>query len=255
MKKTYLTVLTIITILCIIFGSLYHIGGFFGKISHFPFPVPSFSVGRGEEISFEEKYSDISAIDMDVDFMNVRIDSHNGSEVVATYTGSDRLKPIIEVKNGTLNITQKQKVKVSLTSEKTSFTLMLPSDKPLKEVEVDVDMGNVDMNNFITENLIIDTDMGNIEGGNITADNTDISADMGNVSLTGMEFASLGIDTDMGNVDITSKKSLENYAFSCNADAGNININGKKVSKDYMTTGSEGTVRIDTDMGNIAIDY
>ncbi len=255
MKKTYLTVLTIITILCIIFGSLYHIGGFFGKISSFPFPVPQLSVGRDKDVSFEEKYNGISAIDMDVDFMNVKIDSHNGSEVVATYEGSDRLKPIIEVKNGVLSISQKQKVKLSLTTDKTSFTLLLPSDNPLKEVSVDVDMGNVDMNNFITEKMSIDTDMGNIEGGNITADSTDISADMGNVSLTGMEFSSLEIDTDMGNVDITSRKNLDNYAFACDADGGNININGTKVSKDYMTTGSEGTVMIDTDMGNISIDY
>lgn len=260
MKKAYVSVLTIITILCVVFGTMYHTGLFFRNATVFPFSAFNIGSGSGKNISFSEEYEGISSVLCDMDLMNVTINTTEGNSVKIDYEGKELLKPVISNDDGRLNISQPQKVRLGLmdmdlSSEKSKVALSIPKGTVLKSLNADLDMGSMEIYDISSDKLDLNVDMGSVNGSGLTIGNAKIYSNMGNVELGVRDIKDLTASSDMGNVTITSGKDLSNYAFSCSADMGSISINGKKVSNDYEKDGSEGNVDISTDMGNVTVNY
>ncbi len=260
MKKAYVSILTIITILCVVFGTMYHTGLFFRNAAVFPFSAVNFGRGSDKNISFSEEYEDISQVLCNMDLMNVTINSTDGSSVKINYEGNEKLKPSIENDNGHLSLTQPQNVRLGfkdadLSKEKSRVTLSIPKDTVLTGLDVDLDMGSMEIYDISSDKLDLSVDMGSVSGTGLILGDVEIDSNMGNVELGVKDVKNLAASTNMGNVIINSEKDLSNYSFSCAVDMGSILINDRKVSGDYEKEGSEGTVNINTNMGSVTVKY
>lgn len=260
MKKAYVSVLTVITILCVVFGTMYHTGLFFRHAAFFPFAAANFGNGSSNDISFSDEYKDVTSVFCDMDLMNVTINTTDGDSVKVNYEGKEKLKPIINCKNGALSLSQADNTRLSfremnLTDEKSKITISLPKDTVLKAMGADLDMGNMEIYDITSDRLDLDVDMGSVKGSGLTLGNAEIDSNMGNVELTVKDIKDLSVSTDMGNVKVMSEKDLSGYSFSCSADMGSIAINDKKISNEYEKEGSDGSITIDTDMGSVSVEY
>ena len=259
MKKAYTITLTTITILCIVFGTAYHTGLFFKSFPALPFFNVNSGIGSNN-ISINEEYDGITSAALDLDLMNVTIVTTDSDKVELSYEGKEKLQPIVTAENGVLTLTQQKNINLGLTDIKpkegtAKLILSFPKTTELKDLSINVDMGDTEIKDLNMYSMELEADMGNIDGSGLTVNDADIDCNMGNVALKLKTVKNLKISSDMGNVDIDSDTDLSAYSTSCSADMGNIEINGSKVSNDFEREGSGGRIDIDSDLGNITLKY
>ena len=78
MKKTiYLTVLSLVTVFCIIIGSIYHISGWIGfgldNVFNFITGDADSSLSRRNRVTYSENINEFNKIKIDTDSMNINI--------------------------------------------------------------------------------------------------------------------------------------------------------------------------------------
>lgn len=241
-KNVYLTIITIVTIACIIIGTFSHVifglGGFIKYVI-----TDKYEILNNSDIS-NESYSD-SNISLDA-FKNIVIDTDviditvvSGDSFSYSLNCNKKLTPSISVANDTLNITQGKIRSVNIFgfhNVKCKMKVTVPSGTTLNSADIKSDVGNIKINNVNFTNMAISTDVGNIDLSSITFDKLKISSDVGNINISDID----GIDAC--DINIAS-------------DIGTINYLGTTYRNNYnkLSTNAEKSLTITTDIGNVDI--
>lgn len=285
MKKTlYLTILAIVTVVCIIIGSIYHISGWFGSgwfgghsifSDIFNFIVDDDDSKRDRSrVTYSENVDEFNNIEIDTDIMNITINT--GDTYHLEYDCVAYLKPEFSVKNKTFRLEQPS-VKWWGSNNKCSMTLTVPSGAVLNSTDISSDVGNIKIYNMESGYATIEADVGNItlesctfessdiedNIGNINISasklgNSNIENDTGNIEVDSCEFNDIEIYNDIGNVKLNTGTDLSDYEIDLSTDLGSIKYNGEKQKKHYYKS-SSGTsphysIEIETDVGNIVFN-
>ena len=230
--KKFVAILGAVTVICIIFGTLIHVGGFFMNI----FGKPIFSFGSSaKEADFSQDYSSVEKIDLDMAMGDVVI--QEGSSFNVSYKGHEDLKPEVTQDGDSLKIRQKKNINIkplNLGNIKCTMTVTVPSNASLKELEADLDMGDLKIRKAKAEK--------------ITAD-----CKMGDCKVYDSAFESLKGNCDMGNVHVKLTDSADNYGIEAKVDMGDIKIDGHNEGNEYNSKGDK-TMDLKVDMGNITVE-
>lgn len=283
MKKTvYLAILALVTVFCIIIGSVYHISGWigFGLGNLFSFISDDANNGSSghNNVTYSEDLDAFNRIEIDSDVMNVTI--QEGAAYHLEYDCPDYREPEFEVTGSRLKIKQspaKGWFRNHYT-DKSKITVTIPSGTVLDSTEISTDVGNAYINDIQCSDFSIEADVGNIEinlctferseiesdVGNIdinksTLGRTNIDTDTGNVNLDECGFGDLEIYNDVGNVTLDSKDiDLSNYKIDLSTDLGSIRYNGQKQKKHFYQeasgTSASYNITIETDIGKITFN-
>lgn len=284
MKKTvYLAVLSLVTVFCIIIGSIYHISGWvgFGLGNLFHFISGSEDTGSGtnrNRITYSEDLSPFSQIEIDTDVMNINIEK--GDNYHLEYDCTENRQPEIEVTGNKLKLKQ-PKAKGWLRNHinyKCDMTLTIPEGTVLDNADITTDVGNVYINNTECNDIKLELDVGNLEiklctfkdseiesdVGNIKINqsdigNSNIETDTGDVNIKECEFKDIEIYNDIGNVDLDSSHiDISNYSVDLSTDLGAIRCNGTKQKKHFYQAAKAASsaymVTIETDIGSITFN-
>lgn len=241
-KNVYLTIITIVTIACIIIGTFSHVifglGGFIKYVV-----TDKYEILNNSDIS-DESYSD-SNISLDA-FKNIVIDTDviditvvSGDSFSYSLNCNKKLTPSISVANDTLNITQGKIRSVNIFgfhNVKCKMKVTVPSGTALNSADIKSDVGNIKINNANFTNMAISTDVGNIDLSSITFDKLKISSDVGNINISDIDRI------DACDINIAS-------------DIGSINYLGTTYRNNYnkLSTNAEKSLTITTDIGNVDI--
>lgn len=270
MKKIYITVITLVTIFCIIGGTIFRFG---------LFGIPRLFFDEGEYGSYYDtvNLSSFENIKVEADIMEVKI--YTGSSFSLEYSASKKsLVPSYEIKGDTITIKQKQKVRNGVFGINTNncvLTLTVPEGTKLKAIDISTNVGNAEINRISAQSINIDSDVGDctileckferteLESnvGDINAKNSELgtvtgSSDVGDVSIINCGFGDLDIESDVGDVDIVSSDSLENYDINLNSDIGEVHFNNNGYKKNFTQSGNSGyKVKVTTDVGSISLEY
>ena len=217
-KKIYLTGLGMITVLCVVIGTAYHMSGMNTK----------------EIRKKEEALEAFENLIIESDIMNISIVTGNAYTV--TYTGAAKYQPVYEVKDGTLTITQKNGKKwFQNNGGEMNMVITIPQDTTLRNLDVESDIGMIKMENTQMER-------GHIE------------SDMGEVILRKNCFTDLEVESDIGNVVVDCEEDLNAYSLKLRSDIGEITMNHEAKTKSFYQEGnSKKNLTITTDIGNIDI--
>lgn len=249
MKKIYLALITLITIGCMIFGLLLHIGRLNLPVIHLG-NIFGFNDQNSPKIDVNEGFDDVSSIYINCALSRVTFKSGNDSKVVVSYRGRENLKPSWELKDGSLNITQKSHNELNGNNEN-YLDITFPAGVSYEDIVLDLDLGNVEIADLTAEKIDISADLGNIEGRKISAKEMTVDADLGNVELYNASFTDLDVSADMGNVTVQSVNDISGYDVHAKVSLGNLNINGEKVVSDYKQEGNAGKIKVKASMGNV----
>ena len=256
--RIMMAVLVAITVLAVLFGTAYHVAG----------PRLSFS-GRGQDYGENERYSfdelsydEVTSIKIDADVFNLSI--RQGEAFSVTYEGASRLKPKVSIDGSELYIRQSndgfhisnlKQLFGDSGDRKCSLTVTVPSDHTLYGMDVSLDLGSIELEELSMSDLKLEANLGNVELEQVNADAMSIDADMGNVELYDMTFKNMEASVDMGNIEVHSLTDLSGYRIELNADLGGVSCNGSSKGSSYHSPGTDGSVTIEADMGNIKLDY
>lgn len=279
-KNVYLIILTLVTVICIVGGTCYHLVGWgVSFLSHLPFA--SFYSDSDDTESSGTTLStgtvslpSFNTVKIDSKVMNLSIEK--GDDYSIQCDSTEKLNPKYEIKDKTLIVSQKQKIKVHnfMNTQKCSVHITIPEDTTLELINVDGATGDINLSNLDVTTLKIDNSVGDVKMDDCKTDSIDVDTSTGDVKLNGCEaneinvdtsvgdtvlkditFEKLYVDGSVGDVKVSSPKDLSDYAYDLDTSIGEVSINGVSHKKEYQQKGTGGKITVDNSTGDISITY
>lgn len=274
MKKTvFLAILTVITILCIIGGTIYHVSGFIDNIHLFDFSGVTLDHSR---VTYSEDLDEFSAIDLDTSVMDITLET--GDTFHLSYDCVSYLVPEVTVKKGTLFLTQPDVPHFGGSNNACSMTLTVPSGTVFTNADISSDVGNIRISGLQAEDADIqadvgdltisgctftrselDADVGDIDIGDTDFGKSEITADVGDVEITGALFTNLEISNDIGDISVDVDADLSDYQMDLSTDLGSVTLNGVGYKRSFSQKGTKDSkglrLTIENSTGDIDVTY
>lgn len=231
-KNIYLIIITIITVVCIIAGSLYHIGGF--ALGLFDNLIPRSDKSLGNVCTEELSVDEFSNLVFDTTISNINVKT--GDSYMVSYKCNKRLVPKIKSSGDTLTISQSKgaNYRRNTTSE---ITVTIPEGTALNKLSLDTGVGDL----YVTDCSFATCD---VDGGT------------GNLSFENCSFDEMYIDGGTGNITVTSSQSLDGYMMDLDSGTGDITINGNDYDDEYeVNEHAKKHLVIDSGLGDIEVKY
>lgn len=231
-KNIYLIIITIITVVCIIAGSLYHIGGF--ALGLFDNLIPHSDKSPGNVCTEELSVDKFSNLVFDTTISNINVKT--GDSYMVSYKCNKRLVPKIKSSGDTLTISQSKgsNYRRNTTSE---ITVTIPEGAALNKLSLDTGVGDL----YVTGCSFATCD---VDGGT------------GDLSFENCAFDEMDIDGGTGNITVTSSQSLDGYMMDLDSGTGDITINGNDYDDEYeVNEHAKKHLVIDSGLGDIVVRY
>lgn len=276
MKKTiYIVTITIITVLCIIGGSIYHILGWMGSIFDFGDWSWGGSFLDHSRVTYSEDLPDFEEIHLDCSVMDITIET--GDTFHLSFDCVAYLVPDVNVIDGTLRLKQPSVPHFGGSNNHCDMTLTIPSDVALSTSNISLDVGDIRLSDItFQKKCTIKTDVGDLRIQNCTfADaelesdvgdirledseliTSEINADVGDVKLTECTFGYLNISGDVGDITVESGSDLSEYPMEFSCDFGNVTVNGRNHKRYFSQDGSltKSGLYLENSVGDIKVEY
>ena len=279
-KNVYLIILTLVTVICIVGGTCYHLVGWgVSFLSHLPF-ASFYSDSDDTESSGTTLSTDtvslpsFNTVKIDSKVMNLSIEK--GDDYSIQCDADEKSNPKYEIKDNTLIVSQKQKIKVHnfMKNPKCSVHITIPEDTTLELINIDGATGDISLSNLDVTTLKIDNSVGDVKMDNCKIASIGIDTSTGDVKLNDCEaneidvdtsvgdtvikdniFEKLYVDGSVGDVKVSSSKDLSDYAYDLDTSIGDVSINGVSHKKEYQQKGTGGKITVDNSTGDISITY
>lgn len=259
-KKTlYLSIISIITVICIVIGLLIHvIGPAVGWLSDASDDLnDSGSFISGSMVS--EELDAFSGIDFDIKVSDVTI-AYGDTYAISYKTNKKVLVPQYEIKDDTLYIKQASDKPLRGLSNNGNCSLQItvPREASLKLVKGNSDVGDFSMEKLGAKTIDVYVNVGDIDISDNTFDDITLGSDVGDMDLDNVTFTTADLSSDVGDIDLTSAVSLEAYAMDLSCATGDIEVNSDSYRTKYqhqIGTESMNTLTATTSVGDITIEY
>ena len=253
-RNVYLILITVITILCIIAGTGYHLVRFGLSVAE---GLPFFSEfieaisdwdddddsddnddsdnGISTSVDASQKNLDaFSSINADLNVVDLTI--QRGNTFSITCKASKKLTPEYKVENNCLTITQYAKAHNALGRNKKCSVTITVADT-LTDLKLHTNVGDVDLS-----------------GLNVLA--LDLRADVGDIDLENCTLETSTLDANVGDVDLDCKEDLSGYHIELGTGVGDVNGNDTYCHRSYSNQGdSSHSLTISNDTGDISLTY
>ena len=247
-KNIWMTILTIITVCCVV-GGTFHYFGIFGFRGGFHF-------GEDRMTSANSDLDAFDAIYVDADMMDLSIETGNNFYLQSEYT--DSLKLEYEVKNKTLHIKEKMPQKTwwgGMRNQQCRMTLTVPEGTAMKNMDIKVAMGNINAEGITSSDCDAMTNMGDITIKDTDLGEAEVDNDMGSIQIEGCTFLNLNADNAMGDTSINVRQNLDNFQIELEAGMGEVSVNGQNEGTKYRQSGDAGKLEASTSMGSVRLSY
>lgn len=251
-KNVYLIILTVVTVLCVIIGSCYHIVGWgVSFLSHLPFVSSSERESAGQVI--DKNGVDLDAFDtIEVDTDVAELNLISGDTYSISISASKKLVPEYEVSDGTLTIKHTTHVHNLIGTKKCKITVTVP--EALDTIDISSAVGDVTLTDIEANEVTLSADVGDLNINSCNFQSVAIDANVGDTDLQNIVFTDMEITSDVGEVDI-STGDLNGYEIDLETDIGEVDVNNRNYRKNYYADGSgTGRLSVSNSTGDIDLD-
>lgn len=251
MKKVYVVVISAVTVMCVVAGTMAHVGGWLDG------GIFSFGGGSGKYQEYAEKQPEFRSLKIEADVMSVTLQKGDGYHI--SYKASEKLIPKIELKGDTLVVTQPSKGFSfwNWGNKKCEMILTVPEGVQLADAEFNLDVGNLIISDLSADHMKVTADVGNVEMDSCRGNRLEAEADVGNIEIRSGEFVGAEIENDVGNVYYSAASDLSQYNIALATDIGKVTVDGNSYKKSFNQTASGDSggrrLTVETDTGNIEI--
>lgn len=255
-KNTYIVIITLITIVCVIIGCFRFIFNVGMHFYDFYTNNTSEEYTSGADARNTEGLDAFTSIRVDVDVLDVTVVA--GDSYSISYACDKDLVPTYEVKDGTLQVTQNGDdwSPLSFGNDDCEATITVPKDAAIETIDITSDVGDTEISGLTISDIIITADVGDVSLQNVTMKTGNIELDTGDAELDHCSFENLTVSSDVGDVDVDSTEDLSDYAMDLSTDVGDVEINGRNQGQDYSTSGNGSKqLTVDNSTGDVEISY
>lgn len=255
-KNIYLVIISILTVGCIVFGTVYHTRNIKSNLFDFRNWI---NIGKGisiewegedgkdgldgnEERSFKstkvngeisEFLPEFNTIDLNANVMSVKIVKGSGFKLESTFNRS-YLEPKFEVKDGVLKIVQKSG-KNTVGNNNANTIIYVPGYKFLEEIDVKVNVGEIQIEDIAGKSCEIETNVGEI-------------------LLEKVDFENFDLKANVGEIVIDMVGNLDDYSLDLKSDIGEVVVNGRDYKRNYNSRGStKKSIEAKSNVGEIEV--
>ena len=256
-KSIYLIIISAITIVCILIGAFSNLGYSRRGFKNVKRAIEkTFSSGEYEydydadtDLIFDDDDDDFDEGTLEFDdeelskFDTVAVEGsvlglvieRGKSYSISSKYSRQTLKPEYSLRDGKLYIKQRIKRKSLIGNNKCEVKITVPFGVTLKKLDVDVDVGAVELSGF-------------------DVDTASVRTDVGAVAVSKLDFNDLYIKSDVGAVAIELLDDMEVYNIDASSDIGAIQIGNSAVKRRFSQKGSSSkSLRLKTNVGGIEI--
>lgn len=264
-RNVYLILITVITILCIIAGTGYHLVRFglaawsegLASFSEFIEAISNWyddDSDDNDDVDASQKNLDaFSSINADLNVVDLTI--QRGNTFSITCKASKKLTPEYKVENNCLTITQYAKAHNTLGRNKKCSVTITVADA-LTDLKLYTNVGDVDLSGLNVLALDLRADVGDIDLENCTLETSTLDANVGDIDLEDCTFTSMEITSNVGDVDLNCKEDLSGYHIELGTGVGDVNVNDTYCHRSYSNQGdSSHSLTISNDAGDISLTY
>ena len=279
-RNVYLIILTIITILCIIAGTGYHLvrfgisvaGGLLPSMQTFMDAVLDWnnddssdnteSAASTKTVSSSQNLDAFTSIQADMNVMDLNVVS--GDSYSIQYKASKKFVPEFEVKNNCLTIKQLQNVSFFPATRNAKCTVTVTVADSLDSVKIQSAVGDITLLDQTITTFSLYTDAVDIDLENCAFGKSTFETDVGDFKLKNCTFTALSLYADAGDIDLENCASdkgtietdagdidLKNCTFTnmdISTDAGDVDIDSKKDLSGYH-------IDLDTSDGDVTVNH
>lgn len=252
----------------------------------------------------DETFSDVKNISINIDNMDNVVLKKGDSFSVKGRNPKINGGLNATTKNGTLNVSTNKTsgwfifnfgfLNFWENNEIGNLEITYPENAFLENVDIDIDLGDLQISDLRTDRLsaildmgsltleksepkklILDLDLGACNIDEVSFDNAEIECDKGDVSLFGIDSKGLKLECNMGSVnfegtllgksdlqldlgsaELTLNQSRTDTSLNISVDLGDVTIDGAdKGSIEENPSGSNNNIEIDAEMGSVDIDF
>jgi hypothetical protein len=245
-------------------------------------------------ISYEESYSDVSSIDMDIEYGEVKIVDGDSFSIDATRIPEDGLESYVDT-DGTWVIRQNSEgnnfidffgLHISMGRFLTwdgdltpRITITLPRDFVAEDISVVIKAGDVEVDKIhaatgsfnlsagrlavkeleITDHSDYIIGAGQMILQNVTVSNITVDCGVGDVTIEGNVIGDSDITCNVGNVELDIEGEEEDYSYDISSSIGNIDIdnnNYHSISNRIINNDdAKNNLSLNCEIGNISVDF
>ena len=253
-KRVYLGVLVLVTLACIIVGSLRFVEAhLFGE------PLPGMpGTERGNNVSSvdEDITEAFNGVTFDASLTNVTIESGGSAHISYSNKGGHDERFDYAVKDGVLHVSQTAETSLrELKRTASTITITIPETIQLRDLSGVTALGDVRILDVNVSHADVSTNMGNLSATRLGCVSCSLRSDMGTVSASDVSFGdSMELSTNMGDVELSGVENLRELRLELSTSMGDIMVNGQRSRAGTLTQGT-GTRRLvaKADMGDVRI--
>ncbi len=253
-KNAYLIILTIVTVICIIFGVFWNIGGWFGHRWGSRLFDHNWSFGYTDagDMSHETmKVDDFDTIEVDLEIGQVKLEVGNGYGI--SYDFPEKYVPECKVTSGKLTAKQPRVHNVSNNAnDDYELIITVPKDADLNKVKIYCALGDIVIEGVDADKFDINESLGEIRIKDAKCETLEADNSLGSINISNVEAKTLDANLSMGDLRVTSS-DIEDVR--CNNSMGSVEFSGDCAYLDINN--NMGDVRIDTKSdwkGSLATD-
>ncbi len=204
--------------------------------------------------TYNEEVERFTNIEVKVNVIDVYIQSGDKYEVKIEC--DERVKPEFEIKDNILILKSLQDVNNIPYNTKNVCYITVPADTELGSVNINSDVGDVQIDNILAQNIILTVAVGDVIVNGSDIKTCDIDASVGDVTLTDTKFDNIQAQVDTGDTQITTTENLSDYSFDITTDVGDISINNDEYEEKYTKTGSaDKQIKVTSSVGYVKVNY
>ncbi len=257
-KNTYMIILAVITIACIIIGSLMNLTDMFSFRNDSNEHGESSHDGRESERVVMNDIGQFQSIEADIDIANLTIATGDDYSVEWYYKNDN--EPEASVENGVLKMTQKTSRNIMNLQHlagvhEMDLKITVPAGTELQNINVQSDIAEISLNGLTAKNCSVRTDVGNIKLNGLKIPSLTISCDTGDLDLDSSEFTNLSVNSDIGDIDIHIADDISLYSLDLKTELGEVEVGDQDHGRSYQAAGTGGkSISVRTDTGDIEIN-
>lgn len=253
-----------IQILSLIFVGIYQFGNILGLTNS-----GEMGWSDGEKITINIEDTDIEKLKIDLAYSNLTI--KKGEKFLIECNSQD-IQCMED--QGTIWI-KEQRPNLFFKEGQSKVILYLPEERILEMVEIDIGLGEVNLQDVSTKKMAMETGVGkvtiqnihvieetNLDGGvgkftilSGEMNNLDFDMGMGSSEITAQITGNSKIDAGIGKLEVTLMDEKENYAIQVEKGIGKALLDGEKVSEDVKYGNGNRFVKVNGGIGSIKIQF
>ena len=253
MKRAYLAVISVITVICVIVGLARNVHRRREIVEAEEYETADAAV-YGDEYEPEEDRNDGTVTGAAVTLAAGSVEIVPGDSFSVSESGIRGLEWGI-TDDGFLNVWQEDGEMHSADRTGT-VTITLPADDRMESLDVSVEVGSIDIRDIETESMSLNCALGDVSAENLYAVGGSITVETGNANLSGMRFDTMDVHVSLGNISFMAAQDLTDLAKNFSVDLGSVSINGAQIGKSIETGGEgSGSLALTCHMGNIEVTW